>query len=304
MTISPAKTAVFFTEDANWRVFGNNHNQKGSIVTNPIVSNAISLEVPFSEKVAMGALVSNNTLFKGSLNDFAGALSFRYSAKLSETNFLSFGVTGGLRQKSIQPDKLSFDAQYVPGYGYDATISSGENFTATSVTYPDFAFGTMWYYKNPESKITPYLGISSFHLNEPNESFFNVNSDDTKLKRLYVVDGGFNYKFSKKFDVDPAVLFGSQGNITQFEIGSMFGYKPIEDTKLKIAGLYRSGDAIVALAGLETGEFMLLFGYDINISKMNKVNTGGGFEISLCYTHKARKKVYKEEAVDKTSRSD
>lgn len=260
--------------------------QWSSFIDKGLVNYSFSFDAPFtSKRVALGAIFYNNSASNGAVKNIMGLVSFSYNAYLdhdSKTK-IAFGIQAGFGQKSFDPTKHTFDNQYVPGVGFDPTMDNREHFTHTSVMYPDFNFGTLIFKEvKGNKKFFPWIGLSVFHLTEPNESFYE--SVSSKLSRKYIITTGSIIRTSETFSFMPHVLIMNQASVLQFNFGSTFNVDFNKFTTLMFGGYIRNKDAGIAMLGIDYDRYTLQFVYDINTSTLNPVTRGfGGYEITLKY---------------------
>lgn len=294
LAINPASTGNI--AEGKWRVMSSFRKQWSSFIDKGIVNYTLSFDAPFnSERVALGALFYNNSASDGAVKNISAAISFAYNIYInySAKTKLVFGIQAGFGQKSFEPDKLTFDNQYVPGFGFDPSMDSKEHFSHTSVMYPDFSFGTLIFKEERGSKkFFPWIGFSAFHLTEPNESF---SSEPSRLPRKYIISTGSIIKSSEKFSFEPHILMINQASVFQFNAGCTFNVDLNKVTTLMFGAYFRSEDAGIAMLGIDYNRYTLQFVYDINTSSLNPVTRGfGGYEVTLKYvmTSKARAAKY------------
>ena len=116
---------------------------------------------------------------KLTLNQLNIALSKNFN--ILKVNSFSVGLLAAFGQKSIDYSDVIFE--------------ENENFITTNFLFPDLGFG-MNYQTNPHQILSYNFGISSYHLNSPNNSF---NEDEmSKLPIKNNINFGMNYKFSEK----------------------------------------------------------------------------------------------------------
>lgn len=218
-------------------------------------------------------------------------LSFSTNVKMTSKSQLTLGLQGGFIQKNVSPTSFQWTSQYNPYLGYDSSIDPGVSTIETKVTYPDLSAGILYYYNYKEdlmvSKMDGYVGLSAYHLNQPNESFV-VNSE-SKLPVLYKLHGGMDIQLNYKFTINPNVLAALQGGNLQLNLGSYFNYSfaPLIDrlspTFITFGGWYRVKDAYIVSAGLGGSYYTIAFSYDMNSSSLRQTFGANvsAYEISL-----------------------
>jgi type IX secretion system PorP/SprF family membrane protein len=145
-----------------------------------------------------------------------------------------------------------------------------------------------------------WLGTSVRHINQPDMTL--VTGGEQKLPMYLSVHGGYQIplfpgmKYKKGAGtrpsfVSPAFHFKSQANFMQLDIGAYyyydfltFGawYRGIPMSKKETVTI-TNHDAFSILAGYRWKGLSIAYSYDITISPLSTLNTGGAHEISLIY---------------------
>ena len=282
--LNPALVGQF---DGKYRVHGHYRTQWGSLSSKSYKTAAISYDMPF-EKFAFGGQIINRRAGAGDYNALGVVLNIGYSFTVdkAETHKFSVGVQAGATQKSVDFTKLFFESQYSSGGGtFDQSIPNGEDFGNSSFWLPEVNAGVVYYYGKNQMRVNPFVGVSVFHLTQPNETFYG---EESKLPMRYIAHGGAKVNLSEKIQLMPKLLFMRQENAQEINYGLMAHYH------LKGAGAiilfgptYRSADAFILEGGVKIGSYEAKLGYDFNTSELNEFSDGkGGFEISLTYIPK------------------
>ncbi len=280
--------------------FISNYRTQWRSIINPFVSNQLSFIYPLktkemfhNHKGGLGASVFSDRAGDGSLRTNGFNVTAAYNLELAESSyhFFAFGLHLGFMQKSIDFTNLQWGVQYNPYLGFDANIAPNENNVITTKLYPDVAAGMMWYYNGSkdysESNLSAFMGVSGYHLNQPNESL--IKNQPSKLPILLRVHGGLEYKIGERMFVGPNFLYANQKQASQINAGLYLAFKMIDkqdgmfaNGKFSLGGWYRLGDAYIASAGFLTNYYQLGFSYDINSSNLRYATGGrGAYEISL-----------------------
>jgi type IX secretion system PorP/SprF family membrane protein len=205
------------------------------------------------------------------------AIDFSYSKALSGygNHFVTLGFQAGVNRRSINYDNIvSFDPE-------PYALSVSDNFT-----YLDLAVGGAWYFI-PSDEIYAFAGISTYHFNEPNQSFLNDESD--VLERRYSYQAGLQFPVSDDVNILPSVIYNEQGPHKEFIGGAYVKYKISHVTVTKETALYggiwyRNKDAIIASARFDYNHYFFGLSYDINTSTLTNASNGrGGLEINFIY---------------------
>ena len=221
---------------------------------------------------------------KLTLNQLNIALSKNFN--ILKVNSFSVGLLAAFGQKSIDYSDLIFE--------------ENENFITNNFLFPDLGFG-MYYQTNHHQILSYNFGISSYHLNSPNNSF---NEDEmSKLLIKNNINFGVNYRFSDKTRVISEVIYTNQSS--QKEI--LIGLRPViklDEIYLFPLMYYRINDAAIVGFGMGKDNIQANISYDINTSDLTPAsNYRSGFEFSVIYIWKKKKKEkkieYKEEKCPK-----
>lgn len=288
LSINPATTGVF-----NGSVRGHiQHRQQWRSVTrNPFITDNAAFDFQ-KKKFGLGLNILNNKAGANRFNTlyFSLSTSYEVTRDRADIHHLICGVQLGFINKSINLNNATFDNQYnsANGGAFDPNISSDEYFQQSSYIVPELSFGLYYYTSHKIKKVNPYIGVSGFHLTEPQESFLGTNS---KVARKYVGYGGTKIKISELNTINASFLFMQQANIQEVSAGFMdHYYLSSSDAYLLLGAFYRYKDAVILHTGLIYKDVTLRFSYDINISSLNGYSKGrGGFEISITYIREKKK---------------
>lgn len=283
--LNPALVGQF---DGKYRIHGHYRTQWGTLSSKSYKTAAISFDMPF-EKMAFGAQIVNRRAGAGDYNVLGIVVNGGYSFTIDKEKVHKFsvGLQLGAMQKSVDFNQLYFESQYTTtnGGSFDQSLPNGETFGGSSFWLPDLNLGFVYYYGANQKRINPFVGFSTFHLTQPNESFYGVES---KLPMRYIAHGGAKVNLSEKIQLMPKLLFMRQKNAQEINYGIMAHYHLGGSGTIILFGpTYRSSDAFILEAGAKIGSYEAKIGYDFNTSELNDFSDGkGGFEISLTYIPK------------------
>lgn len=295
--LNPAQAGLF---DGDWRFVGNYRTQWSAIPV-PYKTYSISTDTKFNTlppklsklsligTPAAGLLINTDKAGDSKLKTTQVYLSLGFIKKLNKdsTHFISIGVQPGFTTKSFNTADLSFDEQY-RNNNYDPSLSSGESFPSTSFTYFDIGGGLVYYWERSARKKLN-IGVSSFHLTKPKQSFFGV--EDIKLDIKTVVSGIAEFPVASKIGVLPSFLYQRQGKFQETLLGVFGKYylRSIDGmtTAVSLGAFLRTKDAFVLVANMDYRNFNVGMSYDINSSKLKEAtNKRGAFELSIIYIFK------------------
>lgn len=295
--LNPAQAGMF---NGDWRFVGNYRTQWAAI---PVPYNTFSISTDtrldklmpnYEDKFTkgtpgIGLLVNSDKSGDSKLKTTQVFLSLSYIKKIGtdSTHFLSFAVQPGFTNKNYNTDALTFDSQY-DGTKYNSGLGTGENITGTSIFYFDIGGGVAYTWQKSERKRLN-IGISSFHLNTPKQSFFQ--NTEIKLDMKTNISGIAELPITSKIGILPSFLYQRQGKFGETVLGAFGKYylQPIDGMTTAVsAGLfYRAKDAFVVAANMDYKNFNVGVSYDINTSKLAEAtNNRGAFELSIIYIFK------------------
>lgn len=285
--LNPALTGMF---DGKFRLHGHYRTQWAAIATKPFTTTGLSFDMPV-KKFGIGLQVMNYRAGAGDFNVLSALLSVGYDLVFDEgkNHHLALGVQGGIVNKSVNINKLTFGNQYTSanGGGFDTGVPTGETFTNTSILIHDINAGFLYYYAKENVRINPFVGFSAFHLTQPSESFYDKSN---KLPIRYYVHGGLKINVNEKIQLLPKGIYMQEVNATEYTATLLLHYYLKDDTYLIFGPTYRSKDAGIIELGLKKGQYTARISYDINTSSLKTVsNYRGGFEISLTYIARRNK---------------
>lgn len=280
--LNPAMTGIV---DGDWRVHAQHRTQWSTVNFKPYHHSHISYDRPF-KKWGFGLNVVNMRAGIGNYNALQILGSFAYTTPIdrAKNHNLSFGMQGGIDQKSIEYQLYTFNNQYVTaqGGGFDNTLSSGENFNSNKHVTPQLNAGALYYFSKQQARFNPFVGISAFNLLRPKNSFFN--SDNRTPMRFYS-HLGTRINITELFYLIPKVLVMFQTTATEQTFALDAGYYFKEGGVFALGGLtYRNKDAFSLYLGARVDNITTKIGYDINTSTLRPSSNGrGAFEISITY---------------------
>ena len=192
----------------------------------------------------------------GPISIINATLSASYSLKLQEKDKLAVGASASLMQYKIDNSQITLEDDGV----FDPALYGGVD----KATGSSLALGA--YYYHPKY----YIGLSM-----PNilGSSLNISDDkdNNKLENHYYVNGGVNINISNNNKIIPSFMLKKIGALpVQFDLNLRGVYND-----LLWGGLsYRTGDAVVALFGVDYGQSSFGYSYDITTSTMRIPSAG------------------------------
>jgi type IX secretion system PorP/SprF family membrane protein len=211
------------------------------------------------------------------------------------TQMLSFGLQGGLIQKSININSFRWGTQYDPFVGYNELITPSYSQISDQVYFPEFNAGVMWHYgvssgrANNRKKLRLFSGVSVANLNRPNQSL--VNEQPRTASLLYRFHGGADMTLSRQLGLMPNLLVKMRDGVYSFNVGTYLRYnfgnnyrRRDVDISLMVGSWYRLNDSFIFTVGASGKRYALGISYDMNVSNLQyNFNGPGAVEISLSY---------------------
>lgn len=256
----------------------------------------------------MGSVDSKLYSFSG--GDMIGGGLNVFSDKAGDVDFKTTGVGIGLSYLKalkgyrggsyvsfgVQASQLShgFDHTKVVAFDDEPLVVNGG---LDQVNFLDVSAGVAWFYE--VNRTTNFhIGVSAWHLNQPEVSFFESNELSTGqlLYRKLVFHGAADIKLSRKANLKPSFIFVDQGPNREITMGTFYKYRTklervfSESSSIYIGGWLRwyaekdvrGVDAIVAAVRFDYKNTYLTFTFDVNISSLKNVSRGaGGPEFSI-----------------------
>jgi len=244
---------------------------------------------------ALGAIVSKDISGEGSYQATSFGLTSSCFVKLNPAWKIGAGLGLNVIQNSIQPEKLSWGAQYdAQSQAYNGSWASGEqtNLSASRLV-PDlnagislaFDKGQDAFASNAKHKFV--AGYSINHITRPNTGLTG-SSDKLNMKHTLFAYGVFSLK--DNLALKPTSLLYLQGRMMEITAGCLLRYGFGQQSKitgirkgsaLAFGALYRVNDAIIPCLEFEKGPCIFGLSYDVNVSSLSpSSHLRGGIELS------------------------
>ncbi len=215
----------------------------------------------------LGFLATSDNAGKGTLKTTNISAIYSYSLPVNRTFSLKFGMQATFFQKSIDWSKLTFGDMIDERRGF--VYSTQEEEKLENKANVDFSAGILGYSEKY------YAGFAVHHLTQPDEGLIGVS----KLPRKFTAHAGAVMPIGDKGNrtsISPNILYQQQQDFKQLNLGLYVSKWPF------VAGMwYRTGDAMIALVGIQQHLFKIGYSYDVTVSKLTNI-TYGSHEISFC----------------------
>ena len=249
---------------------------------------------------SIGGQIYRDEAGDSNLSNTSIAANGSYTRSLDRENFVSFGIYLGAGQRKFENQDLTWNNQF-SGDAHNPDLGSGEDFDRNSRIFADLGAGINWHGKKMKRRSTMDIGVAFFHINTPNQSFYNNDKAKMPMRiSLYILP---TIQISENFDI---VLNGNaqlQDKYTELLGGGALRYhlntKKTKKLALQLGGGMRFnsiGDALVIGAELHHRYMQVGFTYDLNVSKFKEAtNRNGGPELTARYTiHKVHPLKYRK----------
>jgi len=306
--INPGAAGMF---DGNVRAFLNYRTQWTSIGKG-FRTYAASFDAPLAR--GKGRKRGKNAYLGLGLNfynDVAGTSNFGTSQvsisvsgilPIAKQHRISLGIQGGLGQNSVDLNSVTWGNQF-DGEFFDLQLASNELLGLRSYQYFDLGAGVLYEFKLEgqsflSSDVSNFnVGLAGYHLNQPNQQFFEQTTDKLPMKIVAQFSGTFDLG-NVPLSLVPSVFYAVQGATKEITPGILLKLRRGHDTKysgmfkksaIYLGAHYRLGDAIIPEIYLEFTDYMVGFSYDFSNSDLG--NAAGGassLEFSVRYIHQKK----------------
>ncbi len=294
LTLNPAYTGKF---DGTFRAAGNYRTQWPTInnafttATASVDFAVLQKRIPEFDTWGVGVMGMNDQSGDRILNNNFISLSTAYHKALDENGYhtITVGFQGTYANKRLDISKATFeDMLRADGFSGTTQEDFASNNRNIAINYFDVNAGLL-YSGSTNGENNFYLGVSSYHINRPRESFKGGNYI---LSPRLTVHGGGYAPIGRITTLHTSFIYQQQAGAHEIVLGGALAFKLNEDEDTEASlytGLwYRVGDAFIPYVGIEFSGLRIGYTYDINNSSLNTAsNSRGGSEISLIYVRKA-----------------
>ncbi|MEJ7646623.1 MAG: type IX secretion system membrane protein PorP/SprF [Chryseolinea sp.] len=246
---------------------------------------------------SVGVIITRDREGLAGLQSLSVGLQYSYELQINENLGFRPGVQVALFNRDINFGKLTFGDQFNPATGQFLDQPTAESFRSNfRKTFVDVSFGGVLFTR------TAWLGVSAWHLTEPNQSIIDESSP---LPRKFSVHGGFKFYlksgstgngiYTKKSErsIAPAFQYRHQGKFDQMDVGMYFTAAPLvlgawyRGVPFKNIDDFVNNESIVLLIGFtqlgSKDAINIGYSFDYTVSKLG-TGSGGAHEFSLVYT--------------------
>lgn len=254
-----------------------NHRYQWTGITDAPRTFVFSLHGPIvNQKMGLGGYMFTDIV--GPTRRSGIQLSYAYHLKLTESMNLSFGVTGGILQFTVDGDKLNLAEDN------DIAVSGG----IMSVTTPDAGAGLYLYGDKY------FVSISAPQLLGNKVQFFDgYEGTLSKLSNHFFASAGYTFDINDDFSIQPSA---QAKYVDPLPVQIDATVRGIYQDQFWLGASYRTGEKISTSesVGFLLGytfqkNLMLGYSYDHSLSNIRKYNDGS-HELMLGFRFKSRKK--------------
>jgi type IX secretion system PorP/SprF family membrane protein len=231
---------------------------------------------------------------KNGISTLDASLFYSYRIDFSKKHSLLAGLQAGIISKHLDILQLTFPDQFTDD-GFLNNYSTDYSNKRTRTYFANISTGVLYYSTHF------WLGVSAYHLNQPNQTFF---SSDGKTRLPVKISLHSGYKFllggEKTKSLTPTFLFKHQSSFNQLDLGFFYTTKPLffgiwyrGIPFLKTVESYTNRDALVFQVGIRFERLNLGYSFDYTLSQLSNFSRGS-HEISLGYLFCGRYKKPKE----------
>ncbi len=238
-----------------------------------------------------GILFTRDAAGSASLaTNYVGGM-YAYQLGINKKWAMRTGLQIGYSWLSIDEGSLTFRDQL----NDNGTIagSTSQTIPFNTKNFFDVTAGFLWFTNKA------WIGTTFKHLNRPNQSL--ITGEEGNLPVYFSLHAGYQFPLypggryrgdARQSYFSPTFNYKRQGNFNQLDIGAYFSYE-----WLVVGSWYRglpiftvednititNHDALVFLLGFHWKGLSMAYSYDVTISNLNVLNTGGAHELSIIY---------------------
>lgn len=277
--------------NGRYQVGLNYRSQWAQIGNEPITTSMLSYDQKvafFSDEIALGGIVVRDE-FQG-FNTVTGKYLVT-AAYIKKINFheLRAGVQFGLTTRGTDLSRQTFPNQWVRSAGiFDQNVDNQERRLQENQNFIDVNVGLAW--SKTFAKFKSTAGISFFHINNPNDTYFNDAVEGLRMRPL--IHGELEFGLNHGYRLIPRVMHmwttRSENTLLGANLHKELQNLPIEELYAGLLyrdGFGRNGDALIPIIGLRYKTVDVGLSYDVNVSELSAgSNQKGTLEFSLLYT--------------------
>lgn len=302
LTLNPALTGAM---EGSYRVGAIYRDQWRKVLDNPIKTFSMAADLRFEanrrknseDAIGLGIMFFNDkvSVVDFSTTQIAVSLAYHKALGINQDQFLTVGIQGGLTQRNVNYESLTFHDEFDGLTGY--TLASGEVLPANNFAFPDLNVGINYTSQFSESGRF-FAGASLHHALQPKVSFYDDVTPAPEGGKLYPklntqISASIPFDRSNRVSMQPRLLAALQGPHMEINAGTNFRFAMGQygGSALHFGTWARpvrndggfGFDAVVALFGLEINSMLFGLSYDLNLRALQANQRQGALEISVSY---------------------
>lgn len=282
---------------ANWAMEGmiNYRNQWTSLGA-PFKTTAAAFHARIPSKqrnptnqFAMGIQAMNDKAGLPGITSNSVALTVADHVRINRQSKIGLGISVGFAQRTISQTGGEWASQY-DGNAFNPALPSGEVFSNPVLGVLDASAGILYTYRYKQSTLAKSMdrffniGFSAYHLNRPNNSFFESTRERLPVRYTAFANGEFALGESNAA-IMPGIWYHRQGVFSQLLLGSSMRFKIVDETRYTafekplsiVFGLFgRLKDAAIARVALDWDRYSIGYAFDFNTSGLRNSSGGQG----------------------------
>ncbi|MCB9187812.1 MAG: type IX secretion system membrane protein PorP/SprF [Flavobacteriales bacterium] len=224
----------------------------------------LSFNMRAADNMGVGAVIYNDVT--GPLRNIGFVGSYAYHLPINDESKLSFGLSLSMTQHVLDA------SQFVLNDEVDATLNNG-NMKSLN---PDASFGIQYFGEKF------HIGIAAPQLIENKYKFGTSFEEINKQVRHYYLTGAYKFEINDDFEIEPSTLLKYVPSAPfQFDINARLIYSQA----MWVGVSYRDKASLVAMVGMERGQFKIGYSYDYVVSNIRNYS-GGTHELYLSFVLK------------------
>lgn len=309
LTTNPAYTGAF---EGTFRLGGIYRDQWGGVSSSPYRTPSFYVDAPILMLGKRAWLGVGGMVY----SDKAGALELSTSQAMGSAavhvpldkkskSVFTLGVQAGYTSRQLNLGNAMFADALASGNTsteFAGNVGSDENDFNTNKF--DLNVGVLLK-TQMNDKMRLEIGASLNHLLTPDLHVNEGASDSTgnltpsaegreawDLPGDFILHGQFFVDLNDKIVIKPAFMFRTLSGANNIQVQALAGYhlNETKDMTLNVGIGYRLRDATQFIVGMDYKQFRVGAAYDLTVSDLADVGTGGGFELGLSYIAKIFKK--------------
>jgi len=206
-----------------------------------------------NKKMGLGGYIYNDMF--GPIRQTGLQACYAYHLTLGTNNKLAFGLAFKAFQFEYDETALTVIDES------DPVVQNAKE----STFVPDADFGVYFY----DNEHKYFAGLAATQLIELDIKLDESNKNS--MVRHYYLTGGYKFKVSEEFDVEPSIL-GKATEKTPFQLD--FNAKGYYKKNYWLGVSYRSSSDIVAILGIKVDKYYIGYSFDYPFSNINNYSTG------------------------------